>query len=872
MKIIASFAFCGLLLLLLIGRAAAQDGTAWRGPVAEVGDWFEPANWTNSFPVPGPYAYSTFIDNGGKARINGGNAFSWQLQVGNTLAGELIVDRGSLDLRSAFLGGAKNSVGLMTLNGGSVASQNLLLGQSGYGRIDQVGGTVQSDHLTLGDRSFYPPLAPRTLLTPDDFGRGDYNLSGGRVNLYQADVGTSGVGYFRQSGGVAKIAYRLSVGGLTSQYDNSYNQLFPDFQYPRITQLTTSVTSMGPLGFMPTPAPSRGRFELTGGSLETEQLLINSTGAGRQTGGTLQADYIDAHGRYDFAGGTLEVASGLRAMNIDFAGSSATLNAGAAIVNFAGAPQHAENAKITVGANSLTIFPRDFDLASIGEFSTQGLVHFAGDDLAIPLNRTVEGWGQIADHTIVAGKLLASSQEEAAINLLGLELKTGAEVNLGRGVLTVEDDRTAIRGGSLATHTINVAGKILLHPALPPTTPGGPILEFHTPGAIPGLVRQTGGTVDAYVVAVNNGRYEISGGTLTAERIEVKTNQPPYTSITPEELTTNFTQRGGAVSVESLELNAVYLYMMNFGHATTDTLGAAPPILTEVDGRLPRLTTTSDAHPMYEMHGGRLQAGRIDLDQLYSNQRVSFIQTGGEVVATETVALNGRNSSYTISGGSLHTRRLHVGSASPYAEPAGTLAILNDDARITVAGELLFGRGSQFVAAAGTTIHITRPQPLDRFEYPALTTNEVAIHSTNAEELAGLSNLTLIFEGGSDLVATLETAGADRGPTLAGFYKNFALDTLVIGGLEPAQLSLVDMFQNQEGGALPNALYVDHLVINEGSMLDLNGLKLYYRTASIAASSLTADANFGIQVVPEPAAAVLALVAAPLFIRRRFSS
>lgn len=869
MKIIASCVLRGLLPLLLIGQVAAEDGIAWRGSVGEAGDWFEPANWTNGVPVPGPYAYSTYIDNGSKARINGGNAFSWQLHLGNTLAGELIVDGGSHDIRSAYLGGVKNSVGRMTLSGGSVDSQTLFLGQSGYGRIDQVGGTVQSNYLTLGDRSFYPFHAPRTLLTPDDFGRGDYNLSGGRVNLYQADVGTSGVGNFSQSGGVAKIAYRLSIGGLTSQYDNTYNELFADFQYPHIMQPARSVTSMGPFGIMPTPAPSRGRFELTGGSLETEQLLINSTGAGRQTGGTLHADYIDVQGRYEFIGGSVDVASGLRATNLDFAGSSATLNAGASIVNFTGAPQHAENAKISVAANSLTIFPKDFDIASIGEFSTQGLVHFAGNDLAIPLNRTVEGWGQITDYAVVAGKLLASSQQEAAINLLGLELKNGAEVDLGRGVLTVEDDRTVIRGGSLTAHSINVAGKIKVYPAPAPTTPSGPILEFRSPEGIPGLVRQTGGTVDAYSVDINNGRYEISGGTLTADQIYVRTNQFPYTSIAPEELTTSFTQRGGVVNVESLALNAIYLYIMNFRNATTDTQDSASPMLTEIDGLLPRLTTTSDAHPMYEMHGGRLQAGRIDIDLITSNQRVSFTQTGGEVVATEAVALNGRNSHYTISGGSLHTRRLHVGSDSPYAHVAGTLAILDNDARVTVAGELLFGRGSQFVAAAGATIHITRPQPLDRFEYPALTTNDVVIRSTNPEELAGLSNLKVIFEGGSDLVATIEAAGADRGPTLAGFYQNFAIDTLVIGGVEPASLSLVDLFQNQEGGMLPNALYVEHLVVNEGSMLDLNGLKLYYRTASIAASSLIADASFGIQVVPEPAAAVLALLAAPLLFRRR---
>ena len=92
----------------------------------------------------------------------------------------------------------------------------------------------------------------------------------------------------------------------------------------------------------------------------------------------------------------------------------------------------------------------------------------------------------------------------------------------------------------------------------------------------------------------------------------------------------------------------------------------------------------------------------------------------------------------------------------------------------------------------------------------------------------------------------------------------------MIGGVEPAALSLVDLVDNQLGATIPNALYVEHLVINAGSTLDLNGIKLYYRTADVASAESLALANYGTQVVPEPSAVLLLVAAAPWVIRRRF--
>jgi hypothetical protein len=204
-------------------------------------------------------------------------------------------------------------------------------------------------------------------------------------------------------------------------------------------------------------------------------------------------------------------------------------------------------------------------------------------------------------------------------------------------------------------------------------------------------------------------------------------------------------------------------------------------------------------------------------------------------------------------------------------QPDATLAILDKNAEITVAGKLLLGSETNFVAVPGTEIHLTRPAPPSLYEFQPPTANSVAIHSTDADAMSGLSNLTLVFEGGADLASTIEAAGADRGASLAGFYQNFALDTLVLGGVESAALSLVDLVQNHSDDALPEALYVEHLIVNEGSTLDLNGLKLYYRTATIAGGGSLALSSFGIQVVPEPGAGLLGVFAASFVWRRRQS-
>jgi hypothetical protein len=79
-------------------------------------------------------------------------------------------------------------------------------------------------------------------------------------------------------------------------------------------------------------------------------------------------------------------------------------------------------------------------------------------------------------------------------------------------------------------------------------------------------------------------------------------------------------------------------------------------------------------------------------------------------------------------------------------------------------------------------------------------------------------------------VQTIEAAGEDRGPDVAGMIDNFAIGTLSLSAGVLA--SVADTFDNQQDGSADcdEALYVDTLVLEPGSVLNTNsGCTVYYQ-------------------------------------------
>jgi len=129
---------------------------------------------------------------------------------------------------------------------------------------------------------------------------------------------------------------------------------------------------------------------------------------------------------------------------------------------------------------------------------------------------------------------------------------------------------------------------------------------------------------------------------------------------------------------------------------------------------------------------------------------------------------------------------------------------------------------------------------------------------TDPEQLAGLRELRLIFEGGPGVWDAFEVAGEDRGATMAGFSDNFALATLEIGGAKIGQVRLSDAFDNQTDWVGVEALYVAILTINAGSTFDLSGHNVYCLNLVNNGGNIVLNGG-GLYTVPKPSTLVLLL-------------
>jgi hypothetical protein len=201
-----------------------------------------------------------------------------------------------------------------------------------------------------------------------------------------------------------------------------------------------------------------------------------------------------------------------------------------------------------------------------------------------------------------------------------------------------------------------------------------------------------------------------------------------------------------------------------------------------------------------------------------------LIQSGGELSVPGAIEIAGRCASYSFYRGTTTATRVHVGgpnTSSGAAAPGGRLYLGGREADLTVRDALAFGPKGQFAAAPGSTVHM----------------NGADLKNTSRDPVAllGLDSVRLIFTiGPEDDLAweTYEVAGKDLGFVRHGWWQNFQLHTLQVGGEDVGELRLVDEFDNQPDYD-PEALYVRYLRVGPHSTLDLNKLNLYYLDAWI---------------------------------------
>jgi T5SS/PEP-CTERM-associated repeat protein len=208
---------------------------------------------------------------------------------------------------------------------------------------------------------------------------------------------------------------------------------------------------------------------------------------------------------------------------------------------------------------------------------------------------------------------------------------------------------------------------------------------------------------------------------------------------------------------------------------------------------------------------GSLYVGGNDVSA--GGSGVLTVTNGGGVTAGGTLRVWGTGS-VDVDAGQLDAGTVDL--------DGGGLSMGGGAAEVTVDSLLRFGPASALAAATGSSVY------MQSASLENLSTDEAA--------LAGLSGLELVFEGNPAEADDLEVACEDRGALPEAYADNFALGELRIGGAGLGHVRLVDGADNGnrygEGGAA-EALYVDSLVLGAGSVLDLNNLNLYWRTAFV---------------------------------------
>ncbi|MCH7604017.1 MAG: hypothetical protein IIB54_14755, partial [Planctomycetes bacterium] len=230
----------------------------------------------------------------------------------------------------------------------------------------------------------------------------------------------------------------------------------------------------------------------------------------------------------------------------------------------------------------------------------------------------------------------------------------------------------------------------------------------------------------------------------------------------------------------------------------------------------------------WNQSGGTVIAEAIEM--AWRSNSFGFWDISGGLIQTPTLLIGepeGRGGSggfFTLSGPGavVETEDLIIGS--PFGASTGELRLFDAGASLTVSNSLQIGPLGAIQAVPGATIH--------------LTGSTVTNKSQTASDLAGLADVTLIFEGGVGDIDSFEIASEDLGSVGEGFTDNFALGTLQVGGTDVGRVLLVDSFINQPLSVIPEALYVKNLNVGPNSQLDLNGLNVYYENLNVDPSGL----------------------------------
>ena len=200
-----------------------------------------------------------------------------------------------------------------------------------------------------------------------------------------------------------------------------------------------------------------------------------------------------------------------------------------------------------------------------------------------------------------------------------------------------------------------------------------------------------------------------------------------------------------------------------------------------------------------------------------------YLTQNGGTITTNELALTNYNDDmrgegyYTLNGGTLNAGAVYVGIIK------GEWKITNPGVNVYIHDGLDLRPGGTLSIPAGTFFH------MNDHAIPPTRTGDFRINKTNPEGIEDLVNLTLSFDGTVPASSgEIEVAGKDLGDSPEGFQNNFVLGGLYLG--PNARVSLVNLVDNQPEWNGAEALYVKHIRLAQGAVLDCSCYHVYYET------------------------------------------
>jgi autotransporter-associated beta strand protein len=488
--------------------------------------------------------------------INGNNGTGIEVDAGT---GSMTINAPLILLNSPQW--INNSSGALAVSGNISGSGSLT--KIGSGSITLSGSNVFGYSLAVGGGALQIPGGSTTMSSIDVWGGGSYMQSGGASNassLYLGDnssngsyvlsnsglltittaeyIGNSGVGSFTQSGGTNIVSNNFNINPAYFSENDLYigcsssgsyalsnsGLLTSPGEYVGYQQGAGSFTqsggtnNVGPDG-LHLGDYSSGTFTLSSSGLLTssaEYIADSGPGSFTQTGGTNTTSFlsIGSAGRYQWGGGTLQIAGGFANQGVfDGGGGTWSLCGSSSIVDLShGTLQNVGSMSLVIGPNSLLIVPQGFSAGSVfASFSNSGMIHTAGTPLTVSAGQGFAGWGTIADHVNCQGMIIATSGGAINVNN-GLNLSGTGHVDLGSGGLQYSDSISGMSGGALFA-SVEAASTGTFTQTGGTNMISGELYFENYPSPVAGTYNLFGGLL--VVPYINGlGRFNIAGGSL----------------------------------------------------------------------------------------------------------------------------------------------------------------------------------------------------------------------------------------------------------------------------------------------------------------------------------------------------------------------